>query len=69
MLARHPHRRRTAAGPGKPSRRAVLGAALSMSAALVGAPAMGQRRSGAAQRPPLAASAEEQRLLAVLDDV
>ena len=70
MLARHPHRRRTAAGPGKPSRRAVLGAALaSMSAALVAAPAMGQRRRGAAERPPLAASAEEQRVLAVLDDV
>ena len=57
---------------GNPGRRAALGASLAASlaaASLVSDPASGQRRRGAAERAPLAASAEERRILAVLDDV
>ena len=54
--------------PSNPSRRAVLGAPVA-AAALLSAPAMAQSRRGALERPPLAASAEERRALAVLDEV
>ena len=71
MSVRDPDRSRTAAGLGKPRRRTVFGAALaaSVSAALAAAPAMGQRRRGAVERPPVAASGEERRILEVLADV
>ena len=54
--------------PSNPGRRAVLGAPVA-AAALLSAPAMAQSRRGTAERPPLAASAEERRVLAVLDEV
>src|SRR5712691_1941433 len=54
---------------GNPGRRVALCAPLA-AAALLAAPAVGQgRRGGAAERPPLAASAEERRILAVLEEV
>ena len=54
--------------PSNPGRRAVLGAPVA-AAALLSAPAIAQSRRGALERPPLAASAEERRALAVLDEV
>jgi predicted O-methyltransferase YrrM len=54
--------------PSNPGRRTVLGAPVA-AAALLSAPAMAQSRRGALERPPLAASAEERRALAVLDEV
>lgn len=54
--------------PSNPGRRAVLGAPVA-AAALLSVPAMAQGRRGATERPPLAASAEERRILAVLDEV
>jgi predicted O-methyltransferase YrrM len=54
--------------PSNPGRRAVLGASVA-AAALLSVPAMAQGRRRAAERPPLAASAEERRILAVLDEV
>ena len=54
--------------PSNPGRRAVLGAPVA-AAALLSVPAMAQGRRSAAERPPLAASAEERRILAVLDEV
>ena len=54
--------------PSNPGRRAILGAPVA-AAALLSAPAMAQSRRGTAERPPLAASAEERRALAVLDEV
>ncbi len=54
--------------PSNPGRRVVLGAPLA-AAALLSTPAMAQSRRGTAERPPLAASAEERRVLAVLDEV
>ena len=54
--------------PSNPGRRAALGAPLA-AAALLSVPAMAQSRRGAAERPPLAASADERRILAVLDEV
>jgi len=49
--------------PSNPGGRAVLGAPVA-AAALLSAPAMAQSRRGTAERPPLAASAEERRGLA-----
>lgn len=54
--------------PSSPGRRAVLGAPVA-AAALLSVPAMAQGRRGAAERPPLAASAEERRVLTALDEV
>lgn len=54
--------------PSNPGRRAVLGAPVA-AAALLSVPAMAQGRRRGAERPPLAASAEERRILAVLDEV
>jgi predicted O-methyltransferase YrrM len=54
--------------PSNPGRRTVLGAPVA-AAALLSAPAMAQSRRSALERPPLAASAEERRALAVLDEV
>ena len=54
--------------PSNPGRRAVLGAPVA-AAALLSVPAMAQGRRHAAERPPLAASAEERRILAVLEEV
>ena len=51
-----------------PGRRVVLGAPAA-AIALLSVPAMAQGRRGTAERPPLAASAEERRALAVLDEV
>jgi predicted O-methyltransferase YrrM len=51
-----------------PGRRAVLGAPVA-AAALLSVPAMARGRRRAVERPPLAASAEERRILAVLEDV
>lgn len=54
--------------PSNPGRRVVLGAPAA-AAALLSVPTMAQGRRGTAERPPLAASAEERRALAVLDEV
>lgn len=54
--------------PSNPGRRAVLGAPVA-AAALLSAPAMARSGRGTAERPPLAASAEERRVLGVLDEV
>ena len=54
--------------PSNPGRRTVLGAPMA-AAALLSAPAMAQSRRSTAERPPLAASAEERRVLGVLDEV
>jgi predicted O-methyltransferase YrrM len=54
--------------PSNPGRRAALGAPLA-AAALLAAPALAQGRRGGAERPPLAASAGERRILAALDEV
>jgi len=54
--------------PSNPGRRAALVAPVA-AAALLSAPAMAQGRRGMAERPPLPASAEERRVLAVLDEV
>jgi predicted O-methyltransferase YrrM len=54
--------------PSNPGRRAVLGVPVA-AAALLSVPAMAQGRRSATERPPLAASAEERRILAVLDEV
>jgi len=54
--------------PPNPARRAVFGAPLAV-AALLSAPAIAQGRRGSPAAPPLASSAEERRILAVLDEV
>ena len=54
--------------PSNPGRRVALCASLA-AAALLAPPAVGQGRRGAAERLPLAASAEERRILAVLEEV
>jgi caffeoyl-CoA O-methyltransferase len=54
--------------PSNPDRRAALGAPLAVAAFLV-TPAMAQGRRGAVERPPVAASAGERRILAALDEV
>ena len=57
--------------PCNPVRRAMFGATFvtSLAAALAPLAAMAQGRHAAVGRPPLAASAAEQRILAVLDDI
>jgi caffeoyl-CoA O-methyltransferase len=59
--------------PGNPGRRAVvrgaLAASLAATAALSGTPALAQGRRAGVERAPLPQSAEERRVLAVLEDV
>lgn len=57
--------------PSNPGRRAAFGAsvAAATAAAFVSAPSLAQGRRGARSREPLADSADERRILAVLDDI
>ncbi len=57
--------------PSNPGRRAAFGAsvAAATAAAFVSAPSLAQGRRGAGSRAPLANSADERRILAVLDDI